>query len=198
VCSCINIATRIQVPRHTVREERVVFELGQEDERSRLQVRADGKVAFHPVLRQPEPPQTDETAPSRRQASPVPSDASETTTRPASSPEPHEAVQAIELRGRLGRDPWFSTRDDRPAAGFPLAVNPEDGGKAIWHDVVTFDETAGELHEAFDKRQITKGKLVNVTGEPVVVEEPRAGGGVKRSREIHASAVTRVQSTRHG
>jgi hypothetical protein len=90
------------------------------------------------------------------------------------------------------------TRDDRPAAGFPLAVNPEGGGKAIWHDVVTFDETAGQLHEAFEKRQITKGKPVDVTGQPVVLEEPKANGGVKKTREFHATAVVRVQATRPG
>ena len=186
-----------RVPRYTVRDERVVFELGDED-RSRLQVRADGKVAFHPVLRNPELSQTDETPSSGRQDSPAPTVASETTTAPSSSPEPREAVQAIQLRGRLGRDPWFSTRDDRPAAGFPLAVNPEDGGKAIWHDVVTFDATAGQLQEAFEKRQVTKGKLVDVTGQSVVVEQPKQGGGVKRSRELHASAVIRAQATRPG
>jgi hypothetical protein len=185
-----------RVPRYTVTGERVIFEQGDDDDRSRLQVRADGKVAFHPVLRSPESPQTDETAQGGHQDSPAPTTPSETTTLPATSPEPREAVQAVQLRGNLGRDPWFSTRDDRPAAGFPLAVNPEGGGKAVWHDVVTFDETAGQLHEAFEKRQITKGKPVDVTGQPVVVEEPKTGGGVKRAREFHATAVTRVQATR--
>src|SRR5688572_429435 len=51
-----------RVPRYTVREQRVIFELGDEEDRSRLQVRADGKVAFHPVLRAAEQSQTDETA----------------------------------------------------------------------------------------------------------------------------------------
>jgi hypothetical protein len=187
-----------RVPRYTVREQRVVFELGDDDDRSRLQVRADGKVAFHPVLRSPEQPQSDETAPSSHQDSPAPMVSSETTTRPATSPEPRETVQAVQLRGRLGRDPWFGTRDERPAAGFPLAVNPEDGGKTIWHNVVTFDDTAGQLHEAVEKRQIGKGRLVDVTGQPVVIEEPKVNGGVKRSREFHASAVARTQATRPG
>jgi hypothetical protein len=187
-----------RVPRYTVREQRVIFEQGDEDDRPRLQIRADGKVAFHPVLRGPELSQTDETAVSGRQDSPAGQAPSETTTRPSTSSEPREAVQEVQLRGRLGRDPWFSTRDDRPAAGFPLAVNPEDGGKATWHDIVTFDEAAGQLHEAFEKRQITKCTPVDVTGQPVVVEEPKAGGGVKRAREFHATAITRVQSTRPG
>ena len=187
-----------RVPRYTVREQRVIFELGDEDDRSRLQIRADGKVAFHPVLRRPEPSQTDETAPGGRQDSPAETTTSETTTRPAASSEPREAVQAMQLRGNLGRDPWFSTRDDRPAAGFPLAINHDDGRKPTWHDIVTFDEAAEQLREAFTKRQITRGKLVDVTGQPVVREEPRANGGVKRIREVHATAVTRAQATRPG
>lgn len=184
-----------RVPRYTVRDERIVFELGDEN-RSRLQVRADGKVAFHPVLRGSETSQTDETTSSRRQDSPTPTVASETTTRPATSSEPREAVQEVVLRGRLGRDPWFGSRDERPAAGFPLAVNPEGSGKATWHDVVTFDEIADQLQQAFDHRQIGKGKLVDVTGQAVVIVAPRANGGVKKSREFHASSVTRVQATR--
>ncbi len=187
-----------RVPRYTVREQRVIFELGDEEDRSRLQVRADGKVAFHPVLRSPEPSQTNETAANGCQDSPAPVVASETTTRPPASSEPREAVHEVQLQGRLGRDPWFSTRDDRPAAGCPIAVNPEDGGKATWHDIVTFDETAGLLQEAFKKHQIDKGKLVAVTGQPVVVEVPKPGGGVKRAREIHASAITRVPNGRSG
>jgi hypothetical protein len=186
-----------RVPRYTVKEQRVIFEQG-DDDRFRLQVRADGKVAFHPVLRSPEQPQTDETAASGHQDAPTPAAPSETTTGPAPSPDARETVQEMKLRGRLGRDPWFSTRDDRPAAGFPLAINHDDGRKPTWHDVVTFDETAGKLQEAFKKRQITSGKLVDVTGQPVVVELPKPGGGVKRAREIHASAVARVQSAGPG
>ena len=113
------------------------------------------------------------------QDSPAPVVASETTTRPSASSEPREAVHEVQLQGRLGRDPWFSTKDDRPAAGFPLAINHDDGRKPTWHDVVTFDETAGLLQEAFKKHQIDKGKLVAVTGQPVVVEVPKPGGGVK-------------------
>src|SRR3954462_4587863 len=52
-----------RVPRYTLREQRVIFELGDEAARSRLQGRADGKVAFHPVLRSPEQPRTDGTTP---------------------------------------------------------------------------------------------------------------------------------------
>jgi hypothetical protein len=188
-----------RVPRYTVRDERVIFELGNEEDRTRLQIRADGKVAFHPVLRAAESSHTEETTSSGRQDSPAPAVTSETTaTSSNSSPELREAVQEMQLRGNLGRDPWFATRDDRPAAGFPLGVNPEGGGKATWHDIVTFDETAKQLHEAFENRQITRGKPVEVTGKPVVVEQQRGDGRVKKIREFHATAVTRVQATKPG
>jgi Single-strand binding protein family len=189
-----------RVPNYTVSGERVVFEQGENDDRSRLLVRNDGKVSFYPVLRATETSRTPDTAVSGRQDSPAPADPSsnvtgqnDTTSR---SPEGEKGgeVQQVQLQGRLGRDPWFSTRDDRPAAGFPLAVNPEDGGKTIWHNVVTFDDTAGKLHEAFEKRQIMKGKPVAVTGQVVIREEPRANGGMKKSAEFNATAVTRVQS----
>src|SRR4051812_39105782 len=61
-----------RVPRYTLREQRVIFELGDEEDRSRLQVRADGKVAFHPVLRNAEQPQTAETAQNGSKDSPPP------------------------------------------------------------------------------------------------------------------------------
>src|SRR4051795_3142133 len=61
-----------RVPRYTVRDERVIFELGNEEDRTRLQIRADGKVAFHPVLRAAEPSQTEETTSSGRQDAPAP------------------------------------------------------------------------------------------------------------------------------
>src|SRR4051794_26186431 len=188
-----------RVPRYTVREQRVIFELGDEEARSRLQVRADGKVAFYPVLRAAESSHTEETTSSGRQDSPAPAVTSETTaTSSNSSPEQREAVQEMQLRGNLGRDPWFATRDDRPAAGFPLGVNPEGGGKATWHDIVTFDETAKQLQKAFENRQITRGKPVEVTGKPAVVEQQRGDGRVKKIREFHATAVTRIQATKPG
>src|SRR3954467_5822787 len=40
-----------RVPSYSMTGERVVFEQGDGDDRTRLQVRADGKVAFHPLLR---------------------------------------------------------------------------------------------------------------------------------------------------
>jgi len=132
--------------------------------------------------------------------SPTPADPSHNITGRNASTSSSEGekggeVQLVQMQGRLGRDPWFGIREDRPAAGFPLAVNQEGSSKATWHNVVTFDDAAVLLHGAFDRKQITKGKLVDVTGQAVVVEEPRANGGVKKVPEFHATAVTRVQGS---
>jgi hypothetical protein len=188
-----------RVPSYTISGERVVFEQGDQDDRTRLYVSADGKVALRPVLRATESSRTNETAVSGRQDSPTPADSSHNVTERNDTPSDSEGekggeVQQIQLQGRLGRDPWFGTRDDRPAAGFPLAVHQEGTSKATWHNIVTFDESAGQLHEAFDHRKIGKGKLVDVTGQTVIREEPTARGGVKKSPEFHATAVTRAQS----
>src|SRR4051794_6670862 len=48
-----------RVPRYAITSERVVFEQGEDDDRSRLLVRGDGKVSFYPVLRATESPGTD-------------------------------------------------------------------------------------------------------------------------------------------
>src|SRR3954451_12487102 len=56
-----------RVPSYSVNGQRVVFEQGDQDDRTRLQVRADGKVAFHPVLRATESSTTREIPPSGQQ-----------------------------------------------------------------------------------------------------------------------------------
>src|SRR3954471_6317681 len=71
-----------RVPSYSVSGERVVFEQGEEDDRTRLQVRADGKVAFHPVLRATETSRTPDTASSRHQDSPTATDTSGDVRRP--------------------------------------------------------------------------------------------------------------------
>src|SRR5437764_12369732 len=43
-----------RVPSYTISGGRVVFEQGEQDDRTRLLLRADGKVSFYPVLRGPE------------------------------------------------------------------------------------------------------------------------------------------------
>src|SRR4051794_29892453 len=51
-----------RVPSYGITGERVVFEQGTDDDRSRLLIRGDGKVSFYPVLRASESPRTEETA----------------------------------------------------------------------------------------------------------------------------------------
>ena len=190
-----------RVPSYNISSERVVFEQGDQDDRSRLLIRNDGKVSFYPVLRATESSRTPDTALSGRQDSPAPTAPSTNVTgrndATSNAPEGEKGgeVQQIQLQGRLGRDPWFSTSDEQPVAGFPLAVNNERGD-TTWHKVVVFDTVAEELHKAVTKKQIGKGKLVDVTGQTVIREEPKANGGVKKSAEFHATAVTRVQATR--
>jgi hypothetical protein len=185
-----------RVPSYSLSGERVVFEQGENDDRTRLLVRNDGKVSFYPVLRAAESSRTQETAPSGRQDSPARQVTSETTTGP-SNPDGDKSgeVEKVQLQGRLGRDPWFSTSDEQQVAGFPLAVNNQQG-ETTWHKVVVFDSAAEQLHEAVTKRQINKGKLVAVTGRAVVREEPKSSGGMKKVAEFHATEVTRVQATR--
>src|SRR3954466_5465518 len=131
-----------RVPTYTISGERVVFEQGEEDDRSRLLVRNDGKVSFYPVLRPTESSRTSDNTPSGRMDSPTPTDASNNVTgrnsTTSSSPEGEKGgeVQQIQLQGRLGRDPWFSTTDGQPVAGFPLAVHNEN--ETAWHKVVVF------------------------------------------------------------
>jgi hypothetical protein len=190
-----------RVPSYSVRDERVIFEQGAEDNVSRLQVRADGKVSFYPVLRATESSRTPDTGLSGHQDSPTPPDPSRNVTGQndamSGAPEGEKGgeVQQVQLQGRLGRDPWFSTSDEQPVGGFPLAVN-DQRGDTTWHKVVVFDTVAEQLREAVDKKQISKGKTVTVTGQAVVREEPKANGGVKKTPEFHAAAVARVQSTR--
>src|SRR5688572_21303565 len=60
-----------RVPSYSLSGERVVFEQGDQDDRSRLLVRNDGKVSFYPVLKAAESSRTQETASSGHQDSPA-------------------------------------------------------------------------------------------------------------------------------
>jgi hypothetical protein len=186
-----------RVPSYSLSDERVVFEHGENDDRTRLLVRNDGKVSFYPVLKATGSSRTLETAPSGHQDSPAGQVTSETTTGRSNDSEGDKSgeVEQVQLQGRLGRDPWFSTSGEQQVGGFPLAVN-NDEGQTTWHKVVVFDDTARQLHEDHGKGTIRKGRLVDVTGQTVIREEPTARGGVKKSPEFHATAVARVQSTR--
>src|SRR4051812_291671 len=115
-----------RVPSYSVNGERAVFEQGDQDDRTRLQVRADGKVAYHPVLRATESPTTRETPSTAEQLPTTAPVMPERTTRPqdAAAPTAREGKEPPEqqLTGRLGRDPWYIARDDGSIGGFPLAV----------------------------------------------------------------------------
>jgi hypothetical protein len=193
-----------RVPRYTtLNGDRVVFEQGEGDERTRLVVRGDGRVSFVPFLRQPEGPRATTAGSDGPTPATPPSAASEAATAPQSDPssglkaERGEAgeVAVVRLTGRLGRDPWHRPDGDEPIGGFPLAVNSTDGAATTWHKVVVFGETATELAESFRRKQIRKGSLVGVTGQEVLREEPTARG-VKKIREFRASEVMRVTYSR--
>jgi len=162
-------------------------------------VRNDGKVSFYPVLRAAEPSRTADTTSSGDQDSPAPTDPSRNVTGrndvTSGSPEREKGgeVQQIQLQGRLGRDPWFTTSGEQHVGGFPLAVN-DQRGDTTWHKVVVFDAAAEQPHDAVSKNQIGKGKLVAVTGQTVIREEAKPTGGVKKFAEFHATEVARVQS----
>jgi len=171
-----------RVPGYSLNEGRIVFEHGQVNDGSRLVVSGDGNVSLYPaVLR----------TTNRR----LPTVENTTAESPTALPEAERSEagepEPVTLTGRLGRDPWFSMQDETPNAGFPLAVN--DQGKTTWHRVLIFDEAAEQLR---DDRQIKKGRLVEVTGKEVVQEEPTANGGVRKTRELHASTITRLKATK--
>src|SRR3954451_21410427 len=69
-----------RVPSYSVTGERVVFEQGTEDTRTRLLVGRDGKVSFRPVVRAAESSKTNETPSNRHQNSPASQVTSETPT----------------------------------------------------------------------------------------------------------------------
>jgi hypothetical protein len=186
-----------RLPTYNVTSERVVFQQGEPKTRTRLLVRSDGRVWYYPGLRAPESARTGETASSNEVVSPNPAEPSTDATRPSESipgadPEKQEPEQ-LQLSGRLGRDPWFSTRGEEPAAGFPLAVNDAQG-KTTWHRVLAFGEVAEQVRVGLQKGQIKKGRLVQLSGTQVVHKEQTEKGGARTTTEFHASSVTRVQS----
>src|SRR4051795_8015858 len=185
-----------RVPSYAINGERVVFEQGEEDNRSQLLVRNDGKVSFYPVLRATESSRTGETADSGRQDSPTPSMPSETLTGPESQNTTLEGAKNGEveqevLQGRLGRDPWFSGEGEEPLAGFPLAIH-DDRGQTVWHRVIVFGEAVNEVQAAAQKGQIRKGRLVQVQGTEVTREEVSPRGAKRPVKEFHATNVTRL------
>jgi hypothetical protein len=120
------------------------------------------------------------------------------TGRPDGNPGADHEKQEPEqqqLSGRLGRDPWFSTRGEEPAAGFPLAVNDEQG-KTTWHRVVVLGELVEQVSTGLQKGQIKKGRLVELSGTEVVQTEATDKGGTRTTREFHATLLTPISATR--
>src|SRR5215213_5342625 len=79
-----------RVPRYTISGERVVFEQRDQDDRTRLYISADGKVALRPVLRATESSRTNETAVGGRQDSPTSSVSSDNVTERNDTPSDSE------------------------------------------------------------------------------------------------------------
>jgi hypothetical protein len=182
---------------------RVVFEQGTDDQRTRLLVQHNGRISFHPVLRATQSPTTGETPTNDGQLPLDVSSAADTTTAPQegrSSTLPRSEnteTERVQLRGRLGNDPWFTSGEaSEVIGGFPLAVNVEGRAGTVWHKVVTFGETAEELREARRTGQIRKGRLVDVSGQHVTRDEQTETGRTRVIREFHATSVTRVTATK--
>src|SRR5512144_1445929 len=116
-------------------------------------------------------------------------------SQPAAEHEESPEPEAVTMQGRLGRDPWFGGSEDSPIAGFPLAINAAN--RTIWHKVVVFDEAATKLAAQLQRGDVRKGRLVEVTGQLVVREDPTPKG-VRRTEEFHATAVSRVKPARPG
>src|SRR5512144_3432793 len=113
---------------------------------------------------------------------------------PAAAHAPESAEpEAVTMQGRLGRDPWFGGSEDSPIAGFPLAINAAN--RTIWHNVVAFDEAATKLAAQLHRGDVRKGRLVEVTGQLVVREDPTPKG-VRKTEELHATAVSRMKPAR--
>lgn len=187
-----------RVTSYSVNGERVVFEQGTDDDRTRLLVRGDGKVSHYPVLRAAETSGKDENAVNGRQDSSTPQVPSETPTgrQTTQSPdgEKNGEVEQQVLQGRLGRDAWFSNNGEEARAGFPLAIHDEQG-QTTWQKVVTFGETADEIEATRKAGKIRKGRLVQVQGLEVTREELSARGARRPVKEFHATQVTRMTSS---
>jgi hypothetical protein len=106
---------------------------------------------------------------------------------PRAGPEQQEPEQ-LQLSGRLGRDPWFGTRGEELAAGFPLGVN-DDQGNTTWHRVVVVGELVDQVRAGMQSGLIKKGRPVELSGIQVVQSEQTARGGTRRTTEFHATTV---------
>jgi Single-strand binding protein family len=173
---------------------RVVFEQGQDDTKMRLIVGASGHVHLYPLKKPTEPlvhQGSASSTPEGQSTRTEEAQAATDTTQPVDQDAGKEQ-EPVTLRGRLGRDPWFSGGADSPLAGFPLAINGEN--KTTWHKVVVSDETALALKELAQRGDVQKGRLVDVTGQTVTREE-ETDKGIKKIVEFQATQVSRVRAT---
>ena len=165
------------------------------EHRSRLQVRADGKVAFHPHLRAPESSTTGETAPARPVDQPRAPTRSQHATEPPQSFRPQvpesEERELTTLTGNLGRAPWTRQDGEESVREFLLAHNHTPGESATWYKVTARGEVAKQVEDGVRHNYIRKGKPVTVTG---YVGEPNN----KREKTLpfEATLVTRSSSNR--
>jgi hypothetical protein len=184
-----------RVPSYEISDERLVFQQADEA-RTRLLLGSDGRVWLFPGLPAPESSRTEEMASPSEVVSPArTAPSADVTQRPDGNPgpAPEQQEQQQQLSGRLGRDPWFGTRGEEPAAGFPLAVNDEQG-KTTWHRVFVLGELVEQVRTGLQKGQIKKGRPVQLSGIEVVQSEPTAKGGTKTTKEFHATNVIPIKS----
>ena len=181
-----------RVPGMTTDDEagRVVFEHGADNNRSRLLVRADGNVSFYPVRLATGGARTDETTQRAPVDHPAPHTGSQSVTeRPETSADraaESEERPIVTLTGRLGQDPWFARDEDVLVAGFPLAVNHEQGA-TTWHTVKARGEVADQVDSGHKAGYIRRGKKVDVTGS--FAEQTG-----KAKPPFEATVVTRAQT----
>src|SRR5512144_1327855 len=176
----------------------VEFSRNQPGQEASLTVVPDGGVVFTLVAggvsRRDRAPETAEPLP-QSPADPTPTLSAPETPQVAAGHTESEEAASVTLQGRLGRDPWFGGSEESPIAGFPLAINA--GDRTTWHKVVVFEEAATKLAAQLQRGDVRKGRLVEVTGQTVVREDPTPKG-VRKSTEFHATAVSRVKPPRPG
>lgn len=193
-----------RVPGYSVNSTvgRVVFEQGADDDRTRLLVHHDGKVSFHPVPRAVHAPQTAETTGTDVQPTlPLAQGAAAITGPVQRSYEGHAGrepseQEALQLEGRLGRNPWFRRDGDTLVGWFPLAVHDERGDRT-WHNIVMHGDVAQQLQDANRRGVVAQGPgVVAVTGQHVVRREQQDDGRTTVRREFHVTSFTVVKPHR--
>src|SRR5512144_1447714 len=186
--------------RGEVSEGGVEFSRDQPGQDASLTVVPDGGIVFTLVAggkyRSPDAADPEPAEPLPHSEAPRPAPVVRAPEIPAAAHAPESAEpDAVTMQGRLGRDPWFGGSEDSPIAGFPLAINAAN--RTVWHNVVVFDETATKLAAQLQRGDVRKGRLVEVTGQVVVREDPTPKG-VRKSEEFHATAVSRVKPAKPG